>query len=176
VQQKCFVSWWRHWSIVLTLPFRDCFEAGSRSAVSTLLPVPYTVYSPFDHMIYFFQIRMSLLAKSRLSSQESGEQCPYQPSSPHTFRGTAETTTTFLYSVKEVFRWLHYKQQISADRKVMPKVMNSIASMGDMVAFGIGLSYRPPRLCSLAGHYEPALQPYAGVNFIPPVRVYEFGC
>jgi hypothetical protein len=96
-------------STVLSLSVRDCFEAGSRSAVSISLPVPniFTIRS-YD---LFFQIRMSLLAKSRLSSQESGEQCPYQPSSPHTFRGTADTTTTFfknLYFINTVTITIQY--------------------------------------------------------------------
>ncbi len=43
--------------------------------------------------------------------------------------------------------------------------------LGDIVDFGIGLSYRPVSL--LPG--GPVRQPYAGVNFIPPVRDYEFG-
>jgi hypothetical protein len=42
--------------------------------------------------------------------------------------------------------------------------------MGDIVDFGIRLSYRPASLCS---RYD---NPNAGVNFIlPPVRDYEFG-
>ncbi len=61
-----------------------------------------------------------MLAKSRLSSQESGEQCPYQPSSPHTFRGTAETTTTVLQRIKS-------KQQISVVQIDMIKLMSSEA-------------------------------------------------
>ncbi len=44
--------------------------------------------------------------------------------------------------------------------------------LGDKVDSGIGLSYRPASICSLAGR-----QPYARVDFIPPSqgRDYEFG-
>jgi hypothetical protein len=43
---------------------------------------------------------------------------------------------------------------------------------GDKVNSGMGLSYWPAILHRLVG---PVRQPYAGVNFIPPVRAYEFG-
>ncbi len=44
----------------------------------------------------------------------------------------------------------------------------------DKVDSGIGLSHRPASICRLPGLYI-VQQPYAGVNFIPPVRDYEFG-
>ncbi len=50
-----------------------------------------------------------------------------------------------------------------------------------VVDSGIGLSYRPaPRLHRLAGRYdnpmpELTLSPQSGVDFISPVRIYEFG-
>jgi hypothetical protein len=42
----------------------------------------------------------------------------------------------------------------------------------DKVNSGIELSYRPARQYGLAGRYD---IPYAGVNFIPPSGIYEFG-
>jgi hypothetical protein len=41
-----------------------------------------------------------------------------------------------------------------------------------MVDYSIGLLYRPASLRSLASRYD---KPYARVDFIPPVRDYEFG-
>jgi hypothetical protein len=45
--------------------------------------------------------------------------------------------------------------------------------LGDIVNSGIGSSYRHARLHVMAGW--PVRQPYAGIDFIPPVRDYEFG-
>ncbi len=44
--------------------------------------------------------------------------------------------------------------------------------MGDIVNSGIGLSYRPT-IAYVACQAD--TQPYAGVDFIPPVKDYEFG-
>ncbi len=54
---------------------------------------------------------------------------------------------------------------------------NSVAEFmvpdwGDKVDYGIGFSYRTAMPMQPGG---PVRQPYAGVNFIPPVRDYEFG-
>jgi hypothetical protein len=43
-----------------------------------------------------------------------------------------------------------------------------VPDWGDIVDSGIGFSYRPAGLCSLAGRY-------VRVDFIPPVIDYEFG-
>ncbi len=45
--------------------------------------------------------------------------------------------------------------------------------IGDKVAYGIRLSYRPASLCKLTD--RSVRQPYVIVNFIPPVRDYELG-
>ncbi len=44
--------------------------------------------------------------------------------------------------------------------------------MGDIVNSGVGLSYRPT-IAYVA--YQAGTQPYAGVDFIPTVKDYEFG-
>jgi hypothetical protein len=44
--------------------------------------------------------------------------------------------------------------------------------MGDIVDFGIGLSYQPAGLCSQVGQYN---NPVSRNNFIPLVKDYEFG-
>ncbi len=44
--------------------------------------------------------------------------------------------------------------------------------MGDIVDPGKVLSYQPASLFCLTCRYD---NPYAGVNFIPPVRDYAFG-
>jgi hypothetical protein len=45
-------------------------------------------------------------------------------------------------------------------------------SVEDIVDSGIGLSYRPVSLCSLAGRYD---NPMPESTFFPPVRDFEFG-
>jgi hypothetical protein len=47
-----------------------------------------------------------------------------------------------------------------------------VTEWGDTVDSGIGFSYRPASPMLPGG---PVQQPYAGVNFILPVRDYEFG-
>jgi hypothetical protein len=44
--------------------------------------------------------------------------------------------------------------------------------LGDIVDSGIGLSYRPGQPMQPGGQVR---QPYAGADFILPVRIYEFG-
>ncbi len=44
--------------------------------------------------------------------------------------------------------------------------------LGDKVNSGLGLSYRNARLYMAGG---PVRQPYAGVDFIPQSRIFEFG-
>ncbi len=46
--------------------------------------------------------------------------------------------------------------------------------LGNRVDNGIGLSYRPANICSRTAD-GPVDNPYAIVNFIPPVRDYELG-
>jgi len=80
----------------------------------------------------------------------------------------------FLYANTITLTMMHLSEVISFRQKVLEiHKLQIFFSLGDIVNSGIGLSYRPASLCSLADRCD--TQPYAGVYFIPPVRDYEFG-